>query len=67
MMEEIERRAMQRELETLREILRALLDDRFGPLPPECLQRIEATFTPDRLRAAAVQVLHISKVEDLKL
>jgi hypothetical protein len=54
-------------LEASRELLRDLLTDRFGTVPEALLQRITAATDPDRLKAAAVQVLHIASPEELQL
>ena len=59
--------ARQRDLQARRDMLRALLEDRFGPLTPEWGQRIEAADNPDRLKAAAVQAMKIGKLDELQL
>jgi len=50
-----------------REDLRALLEDRFGPLPEELLQRIAATDDLERLQLAVRQGWRLEKLEDLQL
>jgi hypothetical protein len=54
-------------VKTAREILRTLLEDRFGPLPKKLLQRIEATDDLERLREAVRQVHRLQKLDDLQL
>src|SRR5438067_1717396 len=50
-----------------REMLRLLLEDRFGALPEPLLARIQSTADLDKLRDAARQVSRLRKVEDLRL
>jgi hypothetical protein len=50
-----------------REDLRVLLEDRFGSVPKELVQRIEATDDLARLQAAIRQVSRLEKLEDLQL
>lgn len=45
--------------------LRALVENRFGAIPPTLTQRIEATTDLDRLQAALVQVLHAQSADEL--
>jgi hypothetical protein len=55
------------ELRTRKEDLRMLLEERFGTLPEEWAQRIEATQDLERLKNAVRQVLHIQGLTDLEL
>ncbi len=55
------------ELQALRDVLRTHLEGRFGPLPETWLQRIELADNPDQLKAASVQVLKISQLDELQL
>jgi hypothetical protein len=54
-------------VETLRQTLRDLLEDRFGSLSGEWLARIEAVADPGRLRQAVRQVLKLKNLDDLSL
>jgi hypothetical protein len=54
-------------LRTRREVLRELLEERFGTLPSALLQRIESCDDISRLQAAARQVLRLDKLDDLQL
>jgi hypothetical protein len=54
-------------LESHRQFLRILLEERFGPLPDRILQRIEQADDLQRLEAAGRQVLHIQQLDDLQL
>jgi hypothetical protein len=54
-------------LRTRREDLRTLLEDRFGTLPAELLQRIEAMDDGERLRSALRQVVKLQSPEELQL
>ncbi len=60
-------RAARTELRTCREMLRALLEERFGTVPDDLLRRIEACDDPARLKAAHRQVLHIQSPDALQL
>ncbi len=53
--------------EALRQALIELLTARFGPLPGDVKQRIEATTNLDQLRKAVVGVLHLQRLDDLTL
>jgi hypothetical protein len=55
------------ELRNARKLLRALLEDRFGPMPDALLKRIEASTDLERLQTAARQVYQIQKLDDLPL
>jgi hypothetical protein len=57
----------QGQLETAREILRLQLEDRFGLLPADLVQRIERTDDLERLRAALRQVVHITALSELEI
>jgi hypothetical protein len=50
-----------------RELLRALLEERFGALPEALRQRTEAATDLARLRAACRQSVHLTKVDELVL
>ncbi len=50
-----------------RQALRLLLSAKFGPLPPEWLDRIEAVDDPASLEAALLAVLRVERLEDLTL
>jgi hypothetical protein len=52
---------------TLKELLRQLLEDRFGSLPANLLQQIDQATDPERLRAAALQVRHLHTPDELRL
>jgi predicted transposase YdaD len=55
------------QLEAAREILQMQLEDRFGPLREELVQRIKRADDLERLRAALHQVLHITEPAELEL
>jgi len=55
------------ELGVLRRTLQQLLVERFGKIPEDISKRIEANNDADRLMAAAVQVLHITRPDDIQL
>src|SRR5262249_40554018 len=55
------------ELRTSQEMLRLLLEGRFGPLPPELAPRIAATTDRARLKAAVQQVLRLNRLNELQL
>ena len=59
--------AARAELQTCRELLRALLEEQFGTVPDDLLRRIEACDDPARLKAAHRQVLHIQSPDALQL
>jgi Putative transposase, YhgA-like len=66
--EELERiKVAQEGLRTGRDILRALLEKRFGTLPEQVLQRIESATDAERLKAGVLQVLEISAPDELDL
>jgi hypothetical protein len=50
-----------------RENLRALLEERYGALPPELAERIEQATDLERLRNAVRQVVHLTALSDLAL
>jgi hypothetical protein len=50
-----------------RDVLLEWLGERFGPLPAELVQRIEATEDLARLRAAIQQAVRVEKLEDFQL
>ena len=54
-------------LRARREDLRALLEERFGPLPEALVERIEATEDLERLRGAVRQIMHIQSPDKLDL
>jgi hypothetical protein len=54
-------------LETSRETLKFQLEERFGTLPEELVQRIQGTTDLPRLQAALRQVVHISTLDELQL
>jgi hypothetical protein len=54
-------------LRTRRDVLRELLEERFGTLPEGILQRIESCEEVSRLQAAARQVLRLEKLDDFQL
>jgi hypothetical protein len=54
-------------LTTCRELLRAMLEEHFGTLPSDLLQRIEQTEDIDRLKACVRQAVHITKLDELTL
>jgi hypothetical protein len=55
------------ELRARREDLQILLEDRFGPLPPEWIVRIETADDIQRLREAIRQVLKVENLDDIKI
>jgi hypothetical protein len=55
------------QLEARRDDLVALLEKRFGPLPKELLQRIQAQADAALLKAALQQVLDIDSLDELRL
>lgn len=59
--------ARQAELRTRKEVLRALLEKRFGTLPDVVLQRIESATDAERLQSGILQVLEINAPEELEL
>lgn len=54
-------------VEASREALRVLLEDRFGKLPQELNEQIEAVQDVNWLREALRQTLHITDLSELKL
>src|SRR5262245_38685577 len=50
-----------------RAILRGMLEDRFSPLPPDVLQRIESCEDVARLQTAIQQSSRLQKLDDLQL
>jgi hypothetical protein len=54
-------------LQTRRDDLRALLEERFGTVPDAVLQRIDAATDVERLKACIRQVIHISSPDELQL
>ncbi len=54
-------------LQTARDILRAILEDRFGALPAEIVQRIEATEDLARLKACSRQAPNLKSLDELQL
>ena len=50
-----------------RTIVRALLEDRFGPAPETLVQQINACNDLERLQSAARQVSRILSADELKL
>jgi hypothetical protein len=59
--------ALRTELQTRREDLRDLLEERFGAVPDDVLRRIEACDDPARLKAAYRQALRIQSPADMQL
>ena len=53
-------------LSTLRDVLRALLTQRFGALPDAVVQRIEQTEDADRLNACVLNLHQMSSLDDLR-
>ena len=67
-----EERGMKRGIEkgsiaTCQELLRDLLEERFGSLPDEVRQRIEQTADLDRLRAAHRRALSLDSLDQLEI
>jgi hypothetical protein len=54
-------------LDDAREILQDLLEEKFGPVPEDVRQRIQATTDLARLHAAARGVLHLDRLEHFEL
>jgi putative YhgA-like transposase len=54
-------------IDTRRDDLRLLLEERFGPLPEPLAQQIASVEDPERLRNALRQVVHLSSLGDLEL
>jgi uncharacterized protein YicC (UPF0701 family) len=54
-------------LQTCRDVLRMLLEDRFGSLPEALGQKIDTTEDLERLRAAMRQVSKIQSADELPL
>jgi hypothetical protein len=59
--------ARQADLQARKEMLRSLLEKRFGSLPDALLQRIDSTTDVERLKAGLLQVLEISAPDELDL
>ena len=59
--------ARQADMRARQEVLRALMEDRFGALPNVVLQRIEAATDAERLQASILQVSKISAPDELDL
>jgi hypothetical protein len=55
------------ELEAGQDYLLALLENRFGSLPEELIQRIRAVQDAQQLRRAFQQALHLQSLDDLQL
>jgi hypothetical protein len=55
------------ELRAIREVLRAQLEERFGPLPEALAQRIEACTDLAKLKACARQLVRINSPDELLL
>lgn len=55
------------QVRTCREILLALLEDRFGTLPEDLIQRVQAVKDVDRLKGALREVIHLHSLEELRL
>ena len=55
------------QLQEARRTLRALLEQKFGPLQALLVAQIEQTHDLERLRAAFQQALEISSLSELKL
>jgi hypothetical protein len=55
------------ELRTRRQILRELIEDRFGSVPESLALRIEQTQDPERLRQCIRQVWHVRELAELPL
>jgi hypothetical protein len=53
--------------EALQETLQDQLKARFGPLPPDLVQKINALKDTEKLKAALIQVLSIEGPEELEL
>jgi hypothetical protein len=52
---------------SLKELLRQLLEDRFGRVPESLLHQIDQATDPERLRVAALQVSHLQTPDELCL
>jgi hypothetical protein len=55
------------QLSMCRTMLRDLLEDRFGMVPEDLLQRIESCSDLERLQRAARQVYRVQSLEELSL
>lgn len=55
------------QLRAARDILRSILEDRFGPLPVSLIEQIEASRDPEQLKAAALRSHHVDSLEQLRL
>jgi hypothetical protein len=54
-------------LESCRDVLLGLLEDRFGPVPEEVVQRIKAATDLAKLKAAALRAPSLPSLNDLPL
>jgi hypothetical protein len=54
-------------VQAAQELLREMLEDRFGSLPPEVIRRIIAELDVNRLKAAARHVPKLAKLDDFQL
>jgi hypothetical protein len=54
-------------LEARREALRESLTERFGEVPPEILEKIDAVNDIERLKTAFRQAFHIDSLNDLEI
>jgi hypothetical protein len=52
---------------TLKELLRRLLEDRFGRVPESILHQIDQATDPELLLTAALQVRHLQTPDELRL
>jgi hypothetical protein len=57
----------QASLRTMRDWLKMLLEEKCGPLPPPLLEQLKTIDDPERLRKAALQSVHITRLDELKL
>jgi hypothetical protein len=53
------------ELRGIKRLLRRLLENKFGNLPPEVVQQIDVASDADRLEEAALQAHRLARLEDL--
>jgi hypothetical protein len=67
MEEGVEKGRVEGGLNTARVILLGLLEDKFGQLQDDLVQRIKAVSDPAKLAQAARQTLRLDKLEDLQL
>jgi hypothetical protein len=52
---------------TLKELLRRLLEKRFGPVPESILQQIDQATDPERLQSAVLEVGELQMPDGLRL